>query len=231
MLRIDIITIFPQMFESVFSFSIIKRAQDKKLVKINIHNLRDYTHNKHKKVDAPPYGGGPGMILRPEPIFEAVEDILDPQIHRSKQRVILLSPQGDKFSQKKACSLLNFEQIILICGRYEGVDERVRLALVDEEISVGDYVLSGGEIPAMVIVDALVRLVPGVLGNENSPKYESFQEGILDFPQYTRPPVFRGMKVPQVLLSGNHQKIEKWRKQQSYKRTLKKRPDLLRKDI
>lgn len=230
MLRIDIITIFPQAFDSTFSFSIIQRAVDKNLVKIFIHNLRDYSQDKHKKVDAPPYGGGPGMVMRPEPLFLAVENILSPRIQRKEQRVILLSPQGETFNQDMAKRLLKFRQLILICGRYEGVDERVREALIDEEISIGDYILSGGEIPSMVVVDCLVRLLPQALGDEDSRKFESFENKLLDFPQYTRPRNFRGLKVPDILLSGNHKKIESWRIKRAIEKTKKRRPDILDKD-
>jgi len=229
-MQIDIITIFPEMFKEVFDSSIIKRARIKKIVEINIHNLRDYTSDKHKKVDAPPYGGGPGMVMMPEPIFKAVEAVLRKDIKRKKQRVVLLSPQGRLLNQKIIKEYLNFEQIILICGRYEGVDNRVREALIDDEISIGDYILSGGEIPAMVFTDCLVRLLPGALGAEESKKYESFEQGLLEYPQYTRPQVFRGMKVPDVLLSGDHKKIQAWRQRKALEITLKKRPDLLKKE-
>jgi len=218
-MRIDIITIFPQMFEDVFSHSIIKRAQDKGILEVFIHDLRDYTQDKHRKVDASPFGGGPGMVMRPEPIFRAVESVLVPHIPRDKQRVILLSPQGKLLSQSMAKRLIRFRQVILVCGRYEGVDERVRDFLVDEEVSIGDYVLSGGEIPAMVVVDCLTRLLPGVLGDEDSKKFESFEGGLLDFPQYTRPRKFRGLEVPRVLLCGDHKKIEAWRRRQALKKT------------
>ncbi len=229
-MRIDIITIFPQMFEDVFSHSIIKRAQDKGILEVFIHDLRDYTQDKHRKVDASPFGGGPGMVMRPEPIFRAVESVLVPHIPRDKQRVILLSPQGKLLSQSMAKRLIRFRQVILVCGRYEGVDERVRDFLVDEEVSIGDYVLSGGEIPAMVVVDCLTRLLPGVLGDEDSKKFESFEGGLLDFPQYTRPRKFRGLEVPRVLLCGDHKKIEAWRRRQALKKTKEKRPDLLKKE-
>ncbi len=229
-MQIDIITIFPEMFKGVFDFSIIKRARQKKIVEINLYNLRDYTTDKHKKVDAPPYGGGSGMVMMPDPIFRAAERILRKNIARTKQRIVLLSPQGRVLSQKIVKEYLDFEQIILICGRYEGVDNRVRQALIDDEISIGDYVLGGGEIPAMVFVDCLVRLLPGALGDEASKKIESFEEGLLEYPQYTRPQNYRGMKVPQILLSGNHRKIQEWRKKKALETTLKKRPDLLKKE-
>jgi tRNA (guanine37-N1)-methyltransferase len=218
------------MFGPVLNESIIKRAQTKNKVKICIHDLRDYTLDKHRKVDDRPFGGGSGMVLQPEPIFRAVNKIRDNgKGTRDKCRVILLTPQGDKFVQSKAKKLLKYKQIILICGHYEGVDERVRQFLADEEISIGDYVLTGGEIPAMVLVDCLVRLIPGVLGDKNSLNFESFEGNLLEYPQYTRPADFRGMGVPEILLSGDHKRIEAWRKQEALKRTGKKRPDLLKK--
>ncbi len=229
-MRIDIITIFPEMFGPVLNESIIKRAQEKNKVKIYIHDLRDYTLDKHRKVDDRPFGGGSGMVLQPEPIFRAVNKIRDKGKGLSgKCRVVLLTPQGDKLVQIKAKKLLKYKQLILICGHYEGVDERVRQILADEEISIGDYVLTGGEIPAMVLVDCLVRIIPGVLGDKNSLNFESFEGNLLEYPQYTRPADFRGMVVPEILLSGDHKKIEVWRKQEALKRTGKKRPDLLKK--
>jgi len=238
-MRIDIITIFPRMFEGVFRESIIKRAQEKKKVEIHIHNLRDYSLDKHKKVDDRPYGGGSGMVMRPEPIFRAVEDIKSKiknlptkesgsrHFVGKKSKVILLSPQGKKLNQELVKELAKLKNLILICGHYEGVDERVRRYLVDEEISIGDYILTGGEIPAMVLVDCVVRLIPGVLGNKKSLQFESFQGNLLEYPQYTRPANFRGMKVPGVLLSGDHKKIEAFRKKEALRITLEKRPDLL----
>ena len=234
-MRIDIITIFPDMFSPVLNESIIKRAQEKGKVKIYIHNLRDYTLDKHKKVDDRPFGGGSGMVLGPEPIFRAVESIKlkvsgsSVKLSRGSQKpkVILLSPQGEKFAQKKAKALSKCKHLILICGHYEGIDERVRIKLADEEVSIGDYVLTGGELPAMVLADAVVRLLPGVLGDKNSLKFESFEGNLLEYPQYTRPAKFRGMPVPDVLLSGDHKKIEVWRKQQAHKTTKLKRPDLI----
>jgi tRNA (guanine37-N1)-methyltransferase len=227
-MRIDIITIFPKMFEQVLNESIIRRAQNKGKVKIYIHNLRDYSQDKHKKVDDRPYGGGSGMIMRPEPIFRAVEDIKS-KIKNKKSKVILLSPQGKRLNQELVKELARLKNLILICGHYEGVDERVKRYLVDEEISIGDYILTGGEIPAMVLVDCVVRLIPGVLGNKKSLKFESFQGNLLEYPQYTRPANFRGMKVPKVLLSGDHKKIEAFRKREALRITLEKRPDLLNK--
>jgi tRNA (guanine37-N1)-methyltransferase len=226
MMRIDIITIFPDMFEPVLNESIIKRAQAKKKVKIYLHDLRDFTSDKHRKVDDRPFGGGSGMLMRPEPIFNAVKYIKS-EIKNQKSKIILLCPQGEKMTQKLAKRLVKFEHLILICGHYEGVDERIRQKLIDKEVSIGDYVLTGGELPAMVLVDAVVRLIPGVLGDKNSLHFESFEGNLLEYPHYTRPAKFRNMQVPQVLLSGNHEKIENWRRQQALKRTRKRRPDLL----
>jgi len=228
-MRIDIITIFPGMFESVLNESIVKRAQHKGKVRICVHNLRDYTLDKHKKVDDRPFGGGSGMVMRPEPIFRIIK-ALRPKTRdkRLKTKIILLSPQGEKLNQKISKRLAKSKQLILICGHYEGVDERVRLNLVDEEISIGDYVLTGGELPAMVLVDCLVRLLPGVLGDKNSLNFESFTGNLLEYPQYTRPANYEGLKVPAILLSGNHKKISEWRKKQAIKITKKIRPDLLK---
>ena len=225
-MRIDIITIFPRMFGPVLNESIVKRAQNKRKVEIYIHNLRDYSQDKHKKVDDRPFGGGSGMVMRPEPIFRAVEDIkLKAKIKKSK--VILLCPQGERLSQKVLTRLVKYKHLILICGHYEGIDERVRQYLVDEEISIGDYVLTGGELPAMVLVDCLTRLIPGVLGDKNSLNFESFAGNLLEYPHYTRPANYRRMKAPAILLSGNHKKIAQWRQNQAIKRTKKLRPDLL----
>jgi len=220
------------MFEGIFQESIIKRAQAAKKLKINIYNIRDWSSDKHRKVDDKPYGGGPGMVMSAQPIFDAVKKIkLQAQRHplagAGKSQVILLCPQGKKFNQKLAAKLAKNKHIILICGHYEGIDERVRQHLADEEISIGDYVLTGGEIPAMVLVDAVARLIPGVLGHKDSNKSESFSDSYLEYPQYTRPAVYKGYKVPDILLSGNHVRIEKWRKGQSVKITRQKRPDLL----
>jgi len=225
MMRIDILTLFAEIFRGVFDESIVKRAREKGLVEIYIHNIRDYSHDKHRKVDDRPFGGGPGMILKPEPVFECVE-----KIGAESCPIIYLTPQGERFSQKKAEELSRRERLVLLCGHYEEVDERIRTALVGEEISIGDYVLSNGEIPAMVVVDCVVRLIPGVLGDAESAQEESFTTGLLDYPQYTRPAEFRGMKVPEVLLSGNHQEIRKWRRQMALERTQKVRPDLLQGD-
>lgn len=226
MLRFDIITIFPEMFGSVLNGSILKRAQEKKKVAIHVHDLRDYTDDKkHRKVDDRPFGGGPGMVMMPQPLFDAIKAIKK----RRKARVIYVSPAGKPFSQYYAKDLTKAKNLIIICGHYEGIDERVREHLVDEEISVGDYVLTGGELPAMVIVDAVTRLVPGVLGKEGSLLYESFEDNLLEGPQYTRPANFRGIKVPDVLLSGNHKSIENWQYAKALAMTKKIRPDLLEK--
>jgi tRNA (guanine37-N1)-methyltransferase len=225
-MRIDIITIFPKMFEPVLNESIVRRAQKKNKVKIYIHNLRDYTLDKHKKVDDRPFGGGSGMVMGAEPIFRAVEYISS-KFKVQSSKIILLCPQGKKLTQKVAKRLARNSRLILICGHYEGVDERVRGKLIDEEISIGDYVLTGGELPAMVLVDCLVRLIPGVLGDKNSLNFESFEGNLLEYPQYTRPANFRGFRVPAILLSGDHQKIETWRKGEALKRTKESRPDLL----
>ncbi len=225
MLRFDIITIFPDMFPSVFNDSILKRAQDKKKVVIKVHDLRKYSADqKHRKVDDRPFGGGPGMVLMAQPLFDAIKAIKG----RRKCHVIYTSPAGKPFTQSHAKRLTRPKNLIIICGHYEGLDQRVIDALVDEEISVGDYVLTGGEIPAMVMVDAITRLIPGVLGKQESLQNESFEGGLLEGPQYTRPADFRGKKIPDVLLSGHHLAIEKWRKQQALLKTKKVRPDLLK---
>ena len=227
-MRIDVLTLFPQMFEVPFSFGIFKRAVDNSLVSLNLHNIRDYTHDKHHTTDDYPYGGGSGMVLKPEPIFEAVESIKASIKDKAGELpVILLTPQGRLFSQQIAQELSQYRHLILICGHYEGVDERVREHLATDEISIGDYVLTGGEVPAMVVIDAVVRLLPGVLGSENSPLDDSHTSGLLEYPQYTRPPVYRGWSVPEVLLSGNHAQIAKWRREQIIRRTLERRPELL----
>jgi len=225
-MKIDILTLFPGMFKGIFNESIIKRARAAKKLKINIHNLRDWSRDKHKKADDKPYGGGCGMVMSAQPVFEAVKDLRS-QVKSQKSKVILLSPQGKKLDQKLAQKLSKNKHIILICGHYEGVDWRVRQVLINEEISIGDYILTGGEIPAMVLVDTVARLIPGVLGHKDSNKDESFSAGLLEYPQYTRPAVYKGFKVPQVLLSGNHNKIRQWRTKQAKKITLQKRPDLI----
>jgi tRNA (guanine37-N1)-methyltransferase len=229
-MRIYIFTLFPQMFESPLSSGIFKRAIDSSLIEITVHNIRDYTHDKHRTVDDYPYGGGAGMVLKPEPIFEAVEAV-KADIHledeASQLPVILLSPQGRLFSQQIALELSKHSNLILICGHYEGVDERVCKYLVTDEISIGDYVLSGGELAAMVVADAVVRLLPGVLGSSASLIEDSHTTGLLEYPQYTRPPIYKGWAVPEVLLSGNHAQIARWHRDQAILRTSERRPDLL----
>ena len=226
MIRFDIVTIFPDMFEGVLRESILKRAQEKKKVAFHVHDLRKYTADKkHRKVDDRPFGGGPGMVMSPQPLFDAVKKIKG----KCSARVIYMSPSGPAFTQKKARSLAKAKNIIIICGHYEGIDERVRAKLVDEEISIGDYVLTGGEVPAMVVMDAVTRLIPGVVGKEASLESESFEGGLLEYPHYTRPANFRGAKVPDVLLSGNHEAIKVWRHAQALAKTKKVRPDLLKK--
>lgn len=224
-MRIDILCLFPEMFVSPFDCSIIKRARERGLVEVVVHNIRDYTHDKHRTVDDYAYGGGPGMVLKPEPIFEAVESIKK-QVDYSVLPIILLTPQGRLFTQQVARELALHQNIMLVCGHYEGVDERVREHLITDEISIGDYVLSGGELAAMVVVDAVVRLIPGVLGSPLSFHSDSHSNGLLEYPQYTRPEVYRSWSVPAVLLSGNHGEIARWRRQQAILRTLKRRPDL-----
>jgi tRNA (guanine37-N1)-methyltransferase len=216
------------MFDPILNESIVRRARQTGKVKIFVHNLRDYSTDKHKKVDDRPFGGGSGMVMRPEPIFNAVESIKS-KIESKKVNVILLSPQGERFNQKIAQRLSRYGHLILICGHYEGIDERVREYLVDEEISIGDYILTGGELPAMVLVDSVVRLLPEVLGDKNSLKFESFEYNLLEYPQFTRPADFIGMRVPEILLCGNHRKIETWRRKEAIKRTKQRRPDLLNK--
>jgi len=230
--QIDILTLFPQMFQGPFSTGIFQRAIDHELVSVNIHNIRDYTHDKHHTVDDYAYGGGAGMILKPNPIFEAVESVKSDICLGERAGalpIILLTPQGRPFSQEIALGLSRYSHLILICGRYEGVDERVREHLVTDEISIGDYVLGGGELAAMVVVDAVVRLLPGVLGSDASPLEDSHSSGLLEYPQYTRPAIYRGWSVPEVLLSGNHAQIAKWRREQAITRTLERRPELLNK--
>jgi len=224
-MRIDILCLFPEMLVSPFDCSIVKRARERGLVEVVVHNIRDYSHDKHHTVDDYPYGGGPGMVLKPEPIFEAAESIKE-QVDYSDLPIILLTPQGRLFTQQVARELALHQNIMLICGHYEGVDERVREHLVSDEISIGDYVLSAGELAAMVVVDAVVRLIPGVLGSPLSFHNDSHSNGLLEYPQYTRPELYRGWVVPSVLLSGNHEEIARWRWQQAILRTVKRRPDL-----
>lgn len=221
-MKIDVLTLFPRMFSGPMDESIVRRARDGGLLQLAVHNLRDYTHDAHRTVDDKPFGGGPGMLLKPEPIFEAVEALAG-----EETRVILLSPAGRLFHQGLARELAQKPHLLLICGSYEGVDERVREALVDDEISIGDFVLTNGALPAMVIIDAVTRLLPGALGDEQSSADESFSDGALEYPHYTRPAEFRGMKVPAVLLSGHHAEIARWRRDEARKRTETQRPDLM----
>jgi len=224
-MRIDILTIFPGMFRGPFEESIVKRAVEKELVQIFLHDIRDYASDKHRTVDDYPFGGGQGMLMKPEPLFAAVEDVQGQAAERGP--IVFLTPQGRLFDQKVAVELASHDRLILICGHYEGVDARVHEHLATDEVSIGDYVLSGGELAAMVVVDAVVRQIPGVLGSPLSSADDSFAEDLLEYPQYTRPADFRGMGVPEVLLSGNHGEIALWRRQQSLLRTARRRPDLL----
>ena len=230
-MRIDVLTLFPEMFQGPFDNSILKRAVTQKLVVFNIYNIRDYTHDKHHTADDYAYGGGAGMVMKPEPVFEAVETIKEKAEGMSGKvpLVALMTPQGRVFDQTAAVELAKIEWLMLICGHYEGVDERIRQHLVNKEISIGDYVLTGGELAAMVVSDAVVRLIPGVLGSGESLLYESHTGGLLEYPQYTRPEEFRGWQVPDVLMSGNHAEIAKWRRNQSLSRTRERRPDLFEK--
>lgn len=228
-MKIDVLTLFPQMFDGVFSASILGKARDKGLVSLNTIDFREFSNNKHNTVDDYPYGGGGGMVLKAEPIFTAVESLLDPLLDiKSKPRIILMCPQGEPYSQRKAEELAKEQHLIFICGHYEGYDERIREHLVTDEISIGDYVLTGGELPAMAVIDSVVRLLPGVLGNETSALQDSFSDGLLEYPHYTRPVQFRDWQVPDILVSGHHANIELWRRQQSLLRTWSKRPELLK---
>ena len=221
-MRFDVLTLFPEMFE-VLNQSIIGRAKEKGLINVNLINIRDFSKNKHKKVDDTPYGGGAGMVIGPDVVYDAYKSVKD-----EKAKIIYMSPQGKKLDQKKVEELSKQEHLILLCGHYEGIDQRVLDKIVDEEISIGDYVLTGGELPAMVLIDSVSRYVEGVL-KDDSTKEESFSQGLLEYPQYTRPEVFEGQQVPEILLSGHHENIDKWRRKQSLKITLNKRPDLLEK--
>ncbi len=225
-MKIDVLTLFPEMFTGPVDVSIIQRARKNGLLDLRVHNLRDYTHDRYKTVDDRPFGGGPGMVLKPEPIFEAFEAVGSEQA-----RVILMAPTGRLFKQETARELAKEENLLFICGAYEGVDERVREELVDDELSIGDYVLTNGTLAAMVVIDAVTRLLPGALGDEQSSVDESFSHGMLEYPHYTRPAEYRGLKVPEILLSGHHAEIEKWRRQQALLRTKKRRPDLMEKQI
>ncbi|AEG60066.1 tRNA (guanosine(37)-N1)-methyltransferase TrmD [Desulforamulus ruminis] len=226
-MKIDILTLFPQMFESPFSASIIKRAVDRELLKINTVNIRDFSRNKHHTVDDTPFGGGAGMVMGPEPLFECFDALKEKQ-GGQVGRVVMMCPQGEPFTQAFARELAREEHLVLVCGHYEGIDERVRQSLVTDEISIGDYVLTGGELPAMVVVDAVARMLPGVLGEAASAEEDSFYHGLLEHPHYTKPREYRGMAVPEILLSGHHENIRQWRRRQSLLRTLERRPELLR---
>jgi tRNA (guanine37-N1)-methyltransferase len=228
MMKIDVLTLFPEMFSGVFGQSILQKAAEKSAVQYNVVNFRDYADNKHKTVDDYPYGGGAGMVLKPQPLFDAVADLTE-KAESQNPRVILLCPQGERYDQRKAEELAGLDHLIFICGHYEGYDERIREHIVTDEISIGDYVLTGGEIGAMVVIDSVVRLLPEVLGNEESHMKDSFSTGLLEHPHYTRPAEFKGLKVPDVLLSGNHRLIEEWRTKEALRRTLLRRPDLLEK--
>lgn len=225
-MRFDILTLLPEVFSPYLQASILQKASERGLVDIHLHNIRDWTHDKHHTTDDLPYGGGGGMVMKPEPVFEAVESVLGAPTG-SPIPVILLTPQGRVFNQSIAQELSRHERIVLLCGRYEGVDERIRQYLVSDEISIGDYVLTGGELPAMILVDAVSRLLPGVLGDPDGAEDDSHASGLLEYPHYTRPPEFRGWRVPEILLSGDHAKIARWRREQSLLRTCQRRPDLL----
>jgi tRNA (guanine37-N1)-methyltransferase len=222
--RIDVVTIFPGIFGPFLEESILGRARERGLVEVVIHDLRDFTTDRHRVTDDYPFGGGAGMVMKPEPIFRAVETLKG---ERPDATVVLLSPQGEVFQRGLAAEMAGWESVILLCGRYEGIDERVVAALVDREVSLGDYVLSGGEVAAMAVVEAVTRLIPGVVGREESTRLDSFEDGLLDYPHYTRPAVFRGMAVPEVLLSGHHEEIRRWRRREALRRTRARRPDLL----
>lgn len=229
-LTIDILTLFPEMFEGPLSASIVGRAREAGLVAIRVRNIRDYAHDKHRVTDDSPYGGGAGMVMKVEPLVEAIEAAradVSAGIEESSPLVVYLTPQGRPYDQAMARGFAERQWLILVCGHYEGIDERVRQLAIDEEVSIGDYVLTGGELPAMMVVDSVVRLVPGAVGNPDSIRHESFWEGILDHPHYTRPEEYRGWRVPEVLLSGHHAEIEKWRRRKAFERTLRQRPELL----
>jgi tRNA (guanine37-N1)-methyltransferase len=224
-MKIDVLTLFPEMFLGVFGHSILKKAEDRNLASYHVHNFRDFSKNKHQKVDDYPYGGGAGMVLTPQPIFDAVHHFTKDT--EKRPRIILMCPQGERYTQKKAEELAKEEHLIFICGHYEGYDERIREFLVTDELSIGDYVLTGGELASMVIIDSVVRLLPGVLGNEESAPCDSYSSGLLEHPHYTRPADYNGMKVPETLVSGDHKRIEAWRRKESLRRTFIRRPDLL----
>ena len=226
-MKIDVITIFPELFEPFGQLSIVGNAVEAGLVHITIHDLRAWTHDRHRSVDDSPYGGGPGMVMKPEPLVAAIEALAGPKRPERSARVVLLSPQGHRLDQDRMAALAGEQQLVLVCGRYEGVDQRVIELAVDEELSLGDYVLSGGEVPAMAVIEGAVRLLPGALGNPESARTESFQAGLLEGPQYTRPPVFGGLEVPEVLRSGNHAAVAAWRAGRAKALTRRRRPDLL----
>lgn len=226
-MRVDVLTVFPEMFKGPFSESILKRAQEQGLVEIHLHDIRSFTTDRHRTIDEPPYGGGPGMVMKPEPVRKALEFVKSQAETGADAPVIMMTPGGRPFSQAIARELAQQDHLILLCGHYEGIDERVRAKMVTDEISIGDYVLTGGELPAMVVVDAAVRLIPGVLGDFGSTEEESFGDNLLEYPQYTRPPSFEGLEVPQVLRSGDHESISRWRRKESLRTTVKRRPDLL----
>ena len=230
-MQFEVFTLLPEVFSPYLDSSILQRARQRGLVSINIHNIRDYTHDKHHMTDDTPYGGGGGMVMKSEPVFEAVETVLGLDAHQTHLQpappIIMLTPQGRVFTQAVADELSRHERIALLCGRYEGLDERIREHLVTDEISIGDYVLTGGELPALILIDAVTRLIPGVLGDPEGAADDSHATGLLEYPHYTRPPEFRGWKVPEILLSGDHGKIEKWRREQAILRTLARRPDML----
>jgi tRNA (guanine37-N1)-methyltransferase len=234
-MQFDVFTLLPEVFPSYLETSILKRARDRDLIDVRIHNIRDYTHDKHHMTDDTPYGGGGGMVMKPEPVFEAIETVLglnpppSTPIPESNIPIILLTPQGRVFNQAIAKELSAYPRIALLCGRYEGIDERIREHLVTDEISIGDYVLTGGEIPALILIDAISRLLPNVLGDPTGAEDDSHAMGLLEYPHYTRPPEFRGWQAPEVLLSGDHAKIDKWRRQQALERTFRKRPDMIEK--
>ncbi len=231
-MQFEVFTLLPEVFPPYLESSILQRARQRGLIEVHVHNIRDYTHDKHHTTDDTPYGGGGGMVMKPEPVFEAVESVLGFTANLTQPTpvpVILLTPQGRVFTQRVAEELAGYERIALLCGRYEGVDERIREHLVTDEISIGDYVLTGGELPALMVIDAVSRLIPGVLGDPTGAEDDSHSMGLLEYPHYTRPPEFRGWQVPEILLSGDHGKIEKWRREQSLTRTLMRRPDILEK--
>jgi tRNA (guanine37-N1)-methyltransferase len=234
-MKFEVFTLLPEVFPSYLETSILKRARERNLIDVRVHNIRDYTHDKHHMTDDTPYGGGGGMVMKPDPVFEAIETVLgihsppSPPAPESNIPIILLTPQGRVFNQTIAKELSAHPHIALVCGRYEGIDERIREHLVTDEISIGDYVLTGGEIPALILIDAISRLLPNVLGDPTGAEDDSHAMGLLEYPHYTRPPEFRGWKAPEVLLSGDHAKIDKWRREQALERTFRKRPDMLEK--